>query len=54
MIAEPEVHGGIEVDEFTFLLLYTHSLWQAISQDPAVDDPDLEIAKLCFCYLNFL
>jgi len=52
VIAEPEVYGAIEADQFSFLLLYTRSLWQAVAEATRSPDPDLEIAQLCQHYLN--
>lgn len=53
VIPEPEVHGGIPVDGFSCLLLYTRSLWQAVLESTGATDPDLVIAQLCRNYFRY-
>jgi len=52
VISEPEVLGGIAVGEYSFLLLYTRSLWQAVKEATGAEDPDAEIAELCRHYFR--
>jgi len=52
VIPEPEVHGGIPVQDSSFLLLYTHSLWHAVAEATGAQDPDAEIAELCKHYFK--
>jgi len=52
VIPDPEVHGGIPILDFTFLLLYTKSLWVAVAEATGSPDPDREIVNLCKYYLR--
>ena len=53
VIPDPEVHGGFDVQDFSFLLLYTHSLWEAVAQATNCQDPDAKIAELCRHYFKY-
>ena len=54
VIPDPEVHGGIPTQDFSFLLLYTKSLWQAVAEATGSSDPDSEICRLCTHYLRYV
>jgi len=54
VIPEPEVLGGIPIQDFSFLLLYTKSLWHAVAEATGCQDPDSEIAELCRYYFRYI
>ena len=54
VIAEPEIHGGIELDESCrFLLLMSHGLYKSLEEATKTEQVNKEIALLVVEQVNF-